>query len=89
MFEEMQHSIVDQHMEELVNQAAEARLARAVSGGRGIGRSLRASLGNLLMGIGSAVAGRSTTPVEPSTGRSAIIREPCPEPARRDVARAA
>ncbi len=87
MFEEMQRSIVDQHMDALTRQAAEARTAASVTAGR---PSLRARLARAVASMGTAITGRTRTVAEhPAAAPRRLTDEPRPDAVRPDVARAA
>lgn len=90
MFEEMQHSIVGQHMADLTREATEARTARQLraAASRPV-PTIRERLGAALMRARRVLGGRARPAATTDPVRSQAVREPCPEPARRDVARAA
>jgi hypothetical protein len=91
MFEEMQHSIVGQHMADLMREAAEARQDRELrQAARPTARPMLVRLGQALMAIGRLIGGESRETSEPPRRLSSDrASEPTADRTPRDVARAA
>lgn len=91
MFEEMQRSIVGQHMADLMREAADARQDRELRQAAGpIRQPIMVRLGQALMAIGRLVAGQPReTSERPRPVRPELVSAPRADGTRRDVARAA
>ena len=90
MFEEMQRSIVGQHMADLTREAAEARTARDLRAA--VNRpaaTIRDRLGAALMRARQVLGGRARPAADVDPALARAVREPCAETVRQDVARAA